>query len=120
MHKQLQTFTIQEVSQMLSITKPTLRFWEKELEGIIVPLRTEGGQRRYTPKHLFIIGEIKRLKDRGLSLANIRSRLETGEKRLLGKNTNPDKIDLLADHVAEMVKSAIYSFFRDEETQQQS
>jgi DNA-binding transcriptional MerR regulator len=105
---------------MLDLTKSTLRFWEKELEGIIVPLRTDGGQRRYTPKHLFIIEEIKRLKDKGLSLTTIRNRLETTDHPILGTNTNPDKIDLLADHVAEKVRSAIYRFFQEEEIQEET
>ena len=47
MDQQEQLFTIQQLSKKLNIPKPTLRFWEKELEGIFVPLRTRGGQRRY-------------------------------------------------------------------------
>jgi DNA-binding transcriptional MerR regulator len=41
-------YTIQQLSEKLKISKPTLRFWEKELKNIIVPRRTGGGQRRYT------------------------------------------------------------------------
>ena len=52
---------------MASVSKHTLRFWEKTLNGVIVPLRTKGGQRRYTKYHLQIINEIKKqLKDRKL------------------------------------------------------
>jgi len=36
--------SIQEVSTFLNVPKPTLRFWEKELDGILVPSRTRGGQ----------------------------------------------------------------------------
>jgi hypothetical protein len=32
--------SIQEVSALLKVPKPTLRFWEKEFEGILAPLRT--------------------------------------------------------------------------------
>jgi len=45
--------SIQEISALLKVAKPTLRFWEKEFEGILVPLRTRGGQRRYTVGSLF-------------------------------------------------------------------
>ena len=54
--------TIKQVSRRLNIPKPTLRFWEKELDGIIVPLRNNGGQRHYTPENIAIIEEIKKLR----------------------------------------------------------
>lgn len=53
--------SIQEVSVLLKVPKPTLRFWEKELDGILVPLRTDGGQRRYTVENITVIEEIKKL-----------------------------------------------------------
>lgn len=111
--KLLQTLTIQEVSQRLKVTKHTLRFWEKELDGLIVPLRSQGGQRRYTPEHLFIIEEIRRLKRKGLSLVDIKNKLDNGYNAEEG-NSNSQRVDLLADQVAEMVKSAIYRFFERE------
>ena len=37
----------------------TLRFWEKELGEIIIPLRTPGGQRRYKETHISILEQIK-------------------------------------------------------------
>jgi len=111
--KLLQTLTIQEVSQRLKVTKHTLRFWEKELDGLIVPLRSQGGQRRYTPEHLFIIEEIRRLKRKGLSLVDIKNKLDNSYNAEEG-NSNSQRVDLLADQVAEMVKSAIYRFFERE------
>ena len=70
--------TIQQVSQRLDIPKPTLRFWEKEFEGILVPLRTNGGQRRYAAEHIFIIEEIRMLKKAGLTLVEIKRKLGKG------------------------------------------
>ena len=73
--EKLKMLTIQEVSQRLGLTPHTLRFWEKELERVIVPLRTKGGQRRYTLEHLFVIDEVKRLKNKADSLvANVSQR----------------------------------------------
>jgi len=113
MQRSPQTLTIQQVSQRLKVTKHTLRFWEKTLAGVIVPLRTKGGQRRYTLEHLFVIEEIKRLKKKGLSLTDIKNKLydsyNTGED-----NSNSERIDLLANQIAEAVKSAIYRFFEGE------
>ena len=105
--------TIQEVSQRLNVTSHTLRFWEKELEGIIVPLRTNGGQRRYTSEHIFILEEIIKLKYQGMSLNNIKENLGS---RFNTHNTNEtnNKIDNLADRIAEIVRSALYNFLDKE------
>ena len=110
-----QPFTIQGVSEKLGVTKHTLRFWEKELEGIIVPLRTSGGQRRYTPDHLSIIEEIKRLRDKGLSLLDVRRVLQNGNG-LGHEESNPQSIDFLAEQIAESVKTTIYRFFNNEDS----
>ena len=75
-----EAITIQQVSQKLDVPKPTLRFWEREFEGILVPLRTNGGQRRYAPEHISVIEEIKMLKKAGLSLSEIKRRLGRGER----------------------------------------
>ena len=112
MEKLMKTLTIQEVSERLGITKHTLRFWEKELDGVILPLRTKGGQRRYTLEHLFVIDEIKRLKNKGLSLANIREELNSRYNNFTNSK-EPQKVDLLANRIAEIVKSTIHSFFEE-------
>jgi MerR family transcriptional regulator, heat shock protein HspR len=113
------TYTIQEVSSMANVSKHTLRFWERELEGIIVPLRTNGGQRRYTSYDLFIIEEIKRFKKKGLSLIDIKKILHTG-KDSSSKNNSLEKIDLLADQIAKVVKSTLYNFMENENFQKKS
>ena len=105
--------TIQEVSHRSNVTKHTLRFWEKELDGVLVPHRTKGGQRRYTLKHLFLIEEIKRLKKNGLSLPAIRRKLNHDHNDASG-NSNSYKIDHLADQIAEMVRSTLYRFLETE------
>ena len=74
-----QAITIQQVSQKLDVPKPTLRFWEREFDGILVPLRTNGGQRRYAPEHISVIEEIKMLKKAGLSLVEIKRKLGKGQ-----------------------------------------
>jgi DNA-binding transcriptional MerR regulator len=109
----LDTYSIQEVSTRANVSKHTLRFWEKELEGIIVPLRTNGGQRRYTSYNLFIIEEVKRLKKKGLSLIEIKKLLDAGRDRY-SKNNSLEKIDLLADQIAKVVKSTLYNFLEGE------
>ncbi|GAF93401.1 unnamed protein product, partial [marine sediment metagenome] len=106
-------FTIQQLSLKLKIPKPTLRFWEKELDGILVPLRTQGGQRRYTPAHIPIIKETKKLRSKGKSLAEIKRKLGNSSKGQDG-NSGSNRIDFLADRVAEVVKAEVYGFFERE------
>jgi DNA-binding transcriptional MerR regulator len=108
MDTQKQLFTIQQLSLKLDIPKPTLRFWEKELDGIIAPLRTSGGQRRYSVETVSVIEEIRRLRERGMSLAEIRVQLSNKKK---GDYSDLNNIDLLAERIADMVRTEVYSFF---------
>ena len=108
----MKTLTIQEVSDRAGISKHTLRFWERELNGVITPLRTKGGQRRYTLEHVLVVEEIKRLKGKGHSLEDIRRdlnrRFNTEEEHY-----NHQRADVLANKIAEMVRTAIFGFLEE-------
>jgi DNA-binding transcriptional MerR regulator len=104
-----QLFTILQVSEKLKVPKPTLRFWEKELNGVVVPLRTHGGQRRYTAQNLRVLEEIKKCRESGLSLSEIVEKIQPRNRM---DEVPSDKIDLLATRVAEVVKEEVYSFFK--------
>ncbi len=111
MEEKSQLFTILQVSEKLSIPPHTLRFWEKELNGLLVPLRTHGGQRRYTRQNLAVLEEVKRCRENGLSLPEIIARINpSGEPESLPSQ----KINLLAIRVAEAVKTELYNFFKIE------
>ncbi len=105
-------FSIAEISKKLKVPKHTLRFWEKEFIGTIVPLRTQGGQRRYTAGHVAVIEMIKKLRERGLGLSQIKRELTNGSKE---GQEHTNKIDLLATRVAEAVKTEVYNFLIVEE-----
>jgi DNA-binding transcriptional MerR regulator len=111
MDPQEQLLTIQQLSKKLNVPKPTLRFWEKELEGLFVPLRTRGGQRRYTAEHIVTIEEIKRLKGEGMSLLDIK-RVFRNKKR--GHTPNTPRIEMLLNRITEVVKTEIASFLENE------
>ena len=101
--------TIQEVSERLELPKSTLRYWEKEFDGFIAPMRTSGGQRRYTKQDLDIILSICKLKQSGLSLVRVK-------EHLLNKYQHHDKlsaidIDQLAKRIAVTVQREVYNFF---------
>lgn len=105
------TYTIQQAGRKVDVSTHTLRYWEKALNGIVMPLRTQGGQRRYTGEHILILEEIKRLKRKGLTLHQIRTELTPGPD---GQQTAPDPmaVNHLADHIAETVRSIIQRFFQ--------
>lgn len=62
-------FTISEVSTQLN-TKPSLiRFWEKEFNTILKPLKNKNGERRYREKDIDKLNYIYRLiREKGYSL----------------------------------------------------
>ena len=107
-----QALSIAEISRKLKIPKHTLRFWEKEFNGAIVPLRTQGGQRRYAAEHVAVIEMIKKLRERGLSLSQIKRELNHGTAK---EQAQSSKIDLLATRVAEAVKTEVFNFLIVEE-----
>jgi DNA-binding transcriptional MerR regulator len=107
MNQKEQLHSIQQLSMKLNIPKPTLRYWEKEFEGILVPLRTHGGQRRYTSEHIFIIEEIKMLKKEGLSLAEIKRKFDNSHIR---NTSNREDIDFLAVRVADGLDRLVINF----------
>jgi DNA-binding transcriptional MerR regulator len=115
MDQKEQLHSFQRVSTKLNISEPTLRFWEKEFGGILIPLWTNGGQRRYAPEHVFVIKEIRMLKKAGLGLSEIKRKLgrklmsEAGSQKAGGERT--EGIDLLAEKVAEAVKMEVLRFF---------
>ena len=113
MDRQEQPLNIQQVSLKFKIPKPTLRFWEREFEGILVPLRTKGGQRRYTLENISVIKKIKELREKEVGLAEIHAHLMKNYRSGMD-NLNPSKIDFLANRVAELVKDEVCRFFNGE------
>ncbi len=110
MDKHAKLLTIEEASFQLKIPKYTLRFWEKAFAGILVPVRTKGGQRRFAPEDINLIGEIKKLREKGISLSQIERELNNGHER---GHKDPNRIDLLASRVAEAARAEVYAFFQE-------
>ena len=92
------SLAIADISKKLRVPKPTLRFWEKELNGMIAPLRTKGGQRRYSTENVSLIAMIKRMRDGGVSLPEVKRKLAN---RAREEKSDIGKIDLLATRIAE-------------------
>jgi DNA-binding transcriptional MerR regulator len=103
--------TISEASQKLKVPKHTLRFWEKEFGDFLIPQKTSGGQRRYSIGDLAVIEGVKKLRNRGMSLTDIKKELSA---RSNAEDSGSNGIDLLASRVAEVVKKEVYHFFGEE------
>ncbi|NUL83533.1 MAG: MerR family transcriptional regulator [Armatimonadetes bacterium] len=70
--------SISVASRLTGVETHTLRYWEKEFEDFLNPVRTGGGQRRYRPEDIETIAEIRRLlKDEMFSIAGARRALLT-------------------------------------------
>ena len=112
-------YTIQEISRELNLPKSTIRFWEKRLEGLIQPIRSKGGQRRYLPEHIKTLCRIKELKQQGVSLSDIQRRL-LKEKDLPLTDLSEQHIHYLADRVAGLVKQEIFRYLSESVNQERS
>ncbi len=64
---------IGQVARLTGVPIYTLRYWERIFPGVLNPLRTPGGQRRYDRENLQVIYRIKELlKEKMYSLAGAR------------------------------------------------
>ena len=65
--------SISIASKITAVEIHTLRYWEREFEAFLEPVRTEGGQRRYRPEDIQTVFTIKRLvRDEMFSIAGAR------------------------------------------------
>ena len=104
-------FSVAEISQRVNLPKHTLRYWEKEFNGAIIPLRTHGNQRRYTAENIQVIERIKAMRDNGVGIAEIKRALSLGTK--VGSR-EINKIEWLVSRVAEVVRAEVHQFLEKE------
>jgi MerR family transcriptional regulator/heat shock protein HspR len=68
------SFTIADVSRQTGIPTTTLRFYEKELPGLLPIRKTRGGHRRYGPEDVAKLALVRRLTSQeGVTLAQVRA-----------------------------------------------
>src|SRR5262245_16273286 len=73
------TYSIKEASELTDVPPHTLRFWERKIPGFLSPVRTEGGQRRYTAECLDRIRKLDYyVNHKGLTLVGARRMIEEG------------------------------------------
>ncbi len=70
-------YKIGEVSRLTGLPAYVLRFWESEL-GFLRPQKTRGRQRKYTPKDIEMLLQIKRMRyEQGFTLEGLKRRWHT-------------------------------------------
>lgn len=98
-------YKISEVSAMLDLSVPTLRYWENEFEQLD-PFRTPGGMRKYRLEDVEMCKLIKHLlRDKGYSLKYAKTKLSeylsTGQlnikERTFTCNSSKDALRLLSE-----------------------
>ncbi len=92
-------YKVTDAAQMIGVSASTLRLWE--IQGLIAPERTEGGQRFYTPTHLERLQRIQRYRsEKGLNPAAIKAALESKSDALaVTKKPKPDLIGKRVRHL---------------------
>lgn len=86
-------YSIGEFSRLTNLGIHTLRYYEHE--GLITPGRNAGNRRCYSEKDLAWIGFIKRLKDTGMPIKEIR---HYAQLRAAGTSTLQQRMEMLAAH----------------------
>jgi DNA-binding transcriptional MerR regulator len=66
-------FTIEQVADMVGVSKAALRYWEKVYD--VHPDRSDGNQRRYSQEQVGALLKIKSLYDEGFAMKGIKARL---------------------------------------------
>lgn len=112
MNAKQQSLSISQLSARLDISGPTLRFWESEFAGILAPVRTPGGQRRYMDEHIKVLERILNLKQKGLKLAEIRAEMVRGNHAIPADGLS-DNIDILIERITKAVRKEIQQFYHN-------
>lgn len=108
--------SIQEVSDRTGLPKSTLRYWEKEFNGIISPERTPGGQRRYRQCHIELFRKIRMFKQGGKRIQEIKHLLSGhGITKDIAYDAACTSVEKLAGRIAELVSEEVNRFLSGQE-----
>lgn len=98
-------YTIGQVSDILDIPAPTLRYWESRFP-ILKPRRNQGQQRRYTPDDIEKIRMVNFLvKERGLHIDAAIQRLNSDPNTVARHSAAVTRLHQIRDTLAAMLDS---------------
>jgi DNA-binding transcriptional MerR regulator len=115
--------SIREMSALTGVPPHTLRFWEKKMPAVLSPMRTRGGQRRYSSEMVDRVHMIRRLtEEKRYSLAAIQSHLSatSGFAEPIsnsGQHIRKEQaIDLLVNEIAGLLKEKLLHLLKSDES----
>ena len=92
-------YSIGEFSKLTKIGIYTLRYYEKE--NLITPEREENGRRTYSENDVKWVEFVKRLKDTGMPIKEIK---RYAELRSMGNPTLRERMSMLVKHRSDLIK----------------
>jgi DNA-binding transcriptional MerR regulator len=107
-------YSIKEASELTDVPPHTLRFWERKIPGFLKPVRTDGGQRRYTSECLEKIRKLDYyVNHKGMTLVGARRMIEEGlepdsaERELKDKILADKRVRQAVDEIVELIRKKI-------------
>ncbi|WP_258871491.1 MerR family transcriptional regulator, partial [Halobacillus trueperi] len=100
-------YNIKAVSQLLGIQPGTLRAWERRYK-MIRPSRNEAGHRLYTDDHVRILKWLMEKVNKGFTISQAVSLLESNEEALSSSNHSEHKTEL--DKIGDELLNSLLSF----------
>ncbi|NQT35384.1 MerR family transcriptional regulator [bacterium] len=110
-------YSISQVNALTGVPKSTIRFWEKEFEEFLIPLRTTGNQRRYDEKAVSIVQEINQLVNgEGYTLEGARRKMSDNPVQQ-GSNDNNSgvQLDELAATMSDYLLKRLFERVQEEQ-----
>jgi DNA-binding transcriptional MerR regulator len=108
--------SIQEVSDRIGLPKSTLRYWEKELSQYISPMRTPGGQRRYSIDHIQMFKKVQMLKRQGKKIVEIKQVFEQQNNTKADYSASSNgSVEILTQRIAELISKEVSCFLHNYE-----
>ncbi len=98
-------YKISEVAEMLGVSQPTLRFWEKEFPEA-APMRTPSRTRFYTPESIRLLRIIHYLvRVKGLRLEAAREQLRLNRANVSTRMEVIEKLESLKEDLTTLLHS---------------
>lgn len=112
-------YSISQVNALTGVPKSTIRFWEKEFKEFLVPVRTAGNQRRYSPEAVSVVEKINRLVNgEGYTLEGARRKLRNGDGRQETPGEDPGtRLNQLAETMSDYLLQKLFERVRADEAQ---
>lgn len=121
----IKTYTIQEISKLLTIPVGTIKRWEKELDGLLIIPRTKQGARYYTNLELAKLIKVKNLRENNMNLDKIKDvlleqQLNKREQAKKSAPTNESRYQKQAENTKQPDSKVPETCIKPESTSDQS